>query len=155
MKIAVSATADNIDAMIDPRFGRCTYFMIVETDGTGKNAKIKGSEAFQNTATQAMRGAGVTAAQTVVNKGANVVLTGNVGPNAFGALSQAGVKIITGVGGMTVKDAVQKYLNGELKETAQPTNLGFGPRMGSGTGRGVDSERGRGIGGRRFSQKLP
>lgn len=151
MKIAVSATEGNMDAMIDPRFGRCAYFMIVETEGTDKNAKIKESEAVQNTATQAMRGAGVTAAQIVVNKGVNVVLTGNVGPNAFGALSQSGMKIITGVGGMTVKDAVQKYLNGELKETAQPTNPGFGPRVGPDAGRGMGGGRGRGVG-RRFNQ---
>jgi predicted Fe-Mo cluster-binding NifX family protein len=139
MKIAVSATADKIDSTVDPRFGRCAYFIIVDAEGS----EIKGSEAVQNTGTQAMGGAGVTAAQIVANKGVDAVITGNVGPNAFGALSQAGIKIVTGVGGVSVKDAVQRYLKGELKETTQPTNPGFGPRMGRGGGRGMGLGRGR------------
>ncbi len=141
MKMAVSAMADNMDAMVDSRFGRCAYFIIVEAEGK----EIKGSEAVQNTGVHAMGGAGVTAAQIVANKGVEVVITGNVGPNAFGALSQAGVKIVTGVGGVSVKDAVQRYLNGELKETTQFTAPGFGPRMG-GADRGMGPGRGRGMG---------
>lgn len=32
MKIAVSSNGKNLDSQIDPRFGRCAYFLIVETD---------------------------------------------------------------------------------------------------------------------------
>jgi len=130
MKIAVSASGDSLDSNVDPRFGRCAYFIIVEIE----EQEIKGHEVVNNEAVQAMRGAGVQAAQTVANKGAKVVLTGNIGPNAYNILSQTGIKIITGVSGK-VKEAVEKYLKGELKETKQPT-VSFGPGRGRGLGGG-------------------
>jgi len=129
MKIAVSATGSSLDANVDPRFGRCSYFIIVETEGN----EIKGHEVVSNEAVQAMRGAGIQAAQTVANKGAEVLITGNIGPNAFNVLSQTGIKVVTGVSGK-VSEVVKKYLKGELKETKQPT-VGFGPGMGRGFGR--------------------
>ena len=141
MKIAVSASAGNMDALVDPRFGRCAYFIIVEAD----ESEIKDHEAVQNTATQAARGAGITAAQIVANKGVESVITGNIGPNAFGVLSQTGIKIYTGVGGISVKAAVEKLLAGELEETKAAT----GPGMGPGAGRGRGMESGRGMGGGR------
>lgn len=132
MKIAVSATADNIDATVDPRFGRCAYFIIVEIEGN----EIKGYKAIQNTGVQAMRGAGITSAQIVANKGVEAVITSNIGPNAFNVLSQTGIKIFTGVGGISVKAAVEKYLKGELEETTAPSGPGFGPGRGMGRGAG-------------------
>ena len=145
MKIAVSASADNMDAMVDPRFGRCAYFIVVDADKSG----IKSHEVVENTGVQAARGAGITAAQIVANKGVEAVITGNIGPNAFGVLSQTGIKIYTGIGGISVKDAVEKYLAGELEETKAPTGPGLGP--GAGTGRGSGMGAGRGMGpGRNF-----
>ena len=114
MKIAVSASGDSLDGNVDPRFGRCSYFIIVETEDN----KIKSHEVVSNQAVQAMRGAGIQAAQTVANKGAKVVITGNIGPNAFNVLSQTGIKVVTGVSGK-VKEAVEKYLKGKLKETTR------------------------------------
>jgi predicted Fe-Mo cluster-binding NifX family protein len=61
-----------------------------------------------------------------------VVITGNVGPNVFQALSAAGIKIVTGAYG-TVREAVEKYKKGELKGTSSPT---VGGHFGMGTGRG-------------------
>jgi len=142
MKIAISASADNMDATIDPRFGRCAYFIIVEAEGK----EIKSHEVVQNVGVQAMGGAGITSAQLIANKGVEAVITGNVGPNAFGVLSQTGIKIFTGVGGMSVKDAVDKYLKGELEETKAPTGPGFGPGRGMGSGRGMGPGRGAGFG---------
>jgi len=130
MKIAVSASGDNLDSNVDQRFGRCPYFIILETEGN----EIKSHKVINNQATEAMRGAGIQAAQTVANKGAEVVITGNIGPNAFNVLSQTGIKVVTGVSGK-VGEVVKKYLNGELKETTQPT-VGFGSSMGRGLGRG-------------------
>ena len=132
MKIAVSATAGSLDAIVDPRFGRCGYFVIVEVE---KN-EIKKVETIQNPAATAMGGAGIQAAQLIANKGVEVLISGNMGPNAFSVLSGTGIKIVTGVGGISVREAVQRYLKGELKETKVPTMPGFGPRRGIGFGRG-------------------
>ena len=127
MKICVSAFSGSLDAEVDSRFGRCAYFVIVDSETMEFNA-------ISNSSSSAAHGAGIQAAQTVVNIGAKVVITGNVGPNAFNVLSATGIKIVTGASG-SVKDAVEKYKNGQLKEVGNPTVGGhFG--MGRGQGRG-------------------
>jgi predicted Fe-Mo cluster-binding NifX family protein len=127
MKICVPASSDDLDADVDPRFGRCQYFVIVDSETMEFSAIL-------NDSTNAAHGAGIQAAQTVTNMGAKVVLTGNVGPNAFNVLSATGIKIVTGVSG-SVRDAVERYKSGQLKETTNPTVGGhFG--MGRGQGRG-------------------
>ena len=127
MKICVSASAGSLDANVDSRLGRCPYFVVVDSE-TMEFIVVS------NDSTSAAHGAGIQAAQTVVNMGVNVVLTGNVGPNAFNVLSATGIKIVTGASG-SVKDAVEKYKSGQLKETGNPTVGGhFG--MGKGQGRG-------------------
>jgi predicted Fe-Mo cluster-binding NifX family protein len=129
MKICVSAVANSLDAQLDPRFGRCLYFVIVDSESMQ-------FEDVPNMASGAMGGAGIQAAQIIANKGVKVVITGNVGPNAFQALSGAGIKIVTGAFG-TVREAVEKYKKGELRETGAPTVGGhFGMGRGQGQGRG-------------------
>jgi predicted Fe-Mo cluster-binding NifX family protein len=129
MKVCVSAIANSLDAQVDPRFGRCPYLVIVDSE----NMQF---EAISNMASGAMGGAGIQAAQTVVSRGVKVLITGNVGPNAFQALSAAGIKIVIGAFG-TVREVVEKYKRGELKETGAPTVGGhFGMGMGRGRGRG-------------------
>jgi predicted Fe-Mo cluster-binding NifX family protein len=76
MKICVSAAANSLDALIDPRFGRCPYFVIVDSEN-------KQFEAIPNMASGAMGGAGIQAAQTIASKGVKVLITGSIGPNAF------------------------------------------------------------------------
>jgi predicted Fe-Mo cluster-binding NifX family protein len=129
MKVAVSSTGDKLDAIVDPRFGRCAYFMIVEVE----NKEIKGFEAVKNEGVNAMGGAGIKASQLIANKGVEALISGNIGPNAFNVLSGTGIKVITGVGGVSIREAVESYLKGELSETSSPTASGFGPK---GTGRG-------------------
>jgi predicted Fe-Mo cluster-binding NifX family protein len=123
MKICVSATGDNLEAQIDPRFGRCLYLIIVDLE-------TMQFEAIPNAAAGASGGAGIQAAQTIAEKGAKAVLTGNVGPNAFGALSAAGIEIVTGVAG-TVREGVEKFKRGELGKTGAPT---VGEHFGMGRG---------------------
>lgn len=106
MKIAISATDSNLDAMVDPRFGRSAYFVIAEVEG----GEIKSSESIKNPGVSAMGGAGIQAAQIIANKEVEVVITGNIGPNAFNVLISTKIKIVTGIAGVTVKNAVQKYL---------------------------------------------
>jgi predicted Fe-Mo cluster-binding NifX family protein len=113
MKVAVSAVEESMDAEIDPRFGRCQFFIIVETDSMEY-------EALPNTSAAASGGAGIEAAQSVANKGVEAVITGNVGLNAFNTLSASGIKIVTGVSGV-VREAVERYRKGEWKETTSPT----------------------------------
>ena len=141
LKVALSATAGNLDSQIDPRFGRCQYFVIVDTD-------TMNIEALPNMAAGAMGGAGIQAAQTIANKGVQTVLTGSVGSNAFQALSAAGISIITGVFG-TIREAVEKFKSGQLQKTIAPTapmGSGMGGGYGMGMGRGGGRGMGRGMG---------
>jgi len=127
MKICVTAVSGSLDAQVDPRFGRCPYFVIVDSE-------TMEFEAVSNIASGSMSGAGIQAAQTVAGKGAEVLITGNVGPNAFQALSAAGIRVVLGAFG-NVREAIKKYKSGELKVTNSPNVRGhFG--MGLGRGRG-------------------
>ncbi len=127
MKVAVSATGEDLDAQIDPRFGRCQYFIIVDVDSMKY-------EAVPNESAMASGGAGIQAAQSVAGMGVEAVITGNVGPNAFQTLNASGIKIVTGANGI-VKDVVKRYKKGELKEASSPT-------VGEHSGRGRDIRRG-------------
>ncbi len=141
MKICVTATAGDLNAQVDPRFGRCQYFVIVDSD-------TMACEAMANEAMNAPGGAGIQAAQAMVNKGVNVVISGNMGPNAFQVLSTAGVKVATGAYG-TVKEAVEMYKSGKLSETGTSTvaaHAGMGAGMGTGSGMSMGGGRGGGGG---------
>ena len=143
MKICVTATDKNIDAAMDSRFGRCPYFVLVDPD----SMEFK---AVDNEAASASGGAGIQAAQNISDKGIDVLLTGNVGPNAFPILSAAGIKVMTGASG-TVKDAINQYKEGQLKETAAPTAEAHASMAAPGRGMGGGRRSGgagRGMGGR-------
>jgi len=130
MKICVSATGDDLEAQLDPRFGRCLYFVIVDSE-------TMHFEAVANVALGATGGAGIQAAQTIANKGVKVVISGNVGPNAFGALSAVGIEIVTASSG-TVGEVVEKLKKGELRRVGTPTvggHFGRGKRRGRGVWR--------------------
>ncbi len=137
-KICVTSTGPTLESAVDPRFGRCAYFMIVESDTLA-------FEAISNTAAMASGGAGIQAAQTIASKNVEAVLTGSVGPNAFPALESSGIKILVGVSG-TVRSAVENFSNGSLEElkTPGPANVGKGQ---GGLGRGMGMGRGMGRGG--------
>ena len=114
MKLAVSASGDNLDAPVDPRFGRAPYFIIVDTD-TWEYEVVSNQQNLQ-----APQGAGIQAASMVARYKPSAVLTGNCGPKAFQTLRAAGIAVVVQVGG-TVREAVQNYLDGKLKPTSGPT----------------------------------
>ncbi len=113
MKVVITSTGENLDANVDQRFGRCKYFLIVDAD----SMKF---EVLPNEDAMGYGGVGVQAAQTIAKTGAEIVVTGSVGPNAFQTLSAAGIKVFTGASG-SIKESVEKYKKGELKETGAPS----------------------------------
>lgn len=136
MKVAVSAVGDSLDAQVDRRFGRCAFFIIVDSESMQFNV-------VPNAAVSATGGAGIQAAQTLTNYGVQVVITGNVGPNAFRTLSGAGIEVFTGASG-SVREVVESYKKGGFKKTGAPTVGGhFGMGMGQGQGQGRGQGRGR------------
>ena len=152
MKVAVSSSGGDLDAQIDPRFGRCAYFIIVETDDMS-------FEVFDNENIALGGGAGIQSGQFVASKGAKTIITGNAGPNAVRTLSAAGVEVIVGQEG-TVRKAIEDYKERKLKSTTEANvadHYGMGnssaqdtsvrvPPMQSGLGTGGDMGRGGGMG---------
>jgi predicted Fe-Mo cluster-binding NifX family protein len=162
MKIAVSSSADSLDAQMDPRFGRCAYFVVVDTDTWQ-------FEALENAGPQMGSGAGIAAAQMIGDSGAEGVVAGNFGPNAAQALQAGGIRIFQ-ASDLTVREAAQAAASGQLPEVggattaahtgtsgaaagaqaqgAAPGGMQSGmPGMGMGGGRGMGQGRGMGGGG--------
>jgi len=110
MKVVVTAQDNVLTCLVDPRFARARYFIIMDTD-TGVWQAADNSQNLY-----AAQGAGVQAAGNVAELGADVVLTGHCGPNAFGTLAAAGIKLCTGVDG-TVEQAIERFKAGELSFT--------------------------------------
>ncbi len=131
MSICVTATGNSLDSQVDPRFGRAAWFLFVDEN----DLSVK--EAVENPNVNAMGGAGIQSAQMVAEKGAKVLLTGSLGPNAVTALDAAGIKVVTGVHGISCRQAVERLKRGELTPrqageiAASPAHKG----MGGGRGR--------------------
>ena len=113
MKIAITAQDKNLEAQVDPRFGRCAYIIIYDTEA-------KSWEAIENQNAQLGGGAGIQTAQSVAEKNVEALLTGNIGPNAFEALSAADITIYANVSGL-VFDAISEFGSGQLKEYTAPS----------------------------------
>jgi len=108
MKIAVTSTGTTLDAEVDPRFGRCKVFLLVDTE-SGAVEAVDNAQILN-----AAQGAGIQAAEAVANRGVEAVLTGHCGPKAFRTLSAAGVKVYVGVEG-TARAAVESFTSGALQ----------------------------------------
>jgi predicted Fe-Mo cluster-binding NifX family protein len=155
MKIAVSAAGPSLEDAIDPRFGRCKVFLIIDpatldftvVDNAGRN--LSG-------------GAGIEAAQRVADQGVTRVLTGRCGPNAEKVLAAAGIDIVDGCSG-PVREAVERFRSAPQdpappvragRASSEPTpppassdragTDGCGSRAGQGSGRGMGKGRGMG-----------
>lgn len=123
MRVAVTATGPSLEAGLDPRFGRCSYFVIVETDDMT-------FEAVENANSSLGGGAGIQSAQTMAHTGVKAVLTGNCGPNAHRTLSAAGIDVIVGCSG-SVSEAVERFKSGQLRPASAP-NVADHSGMGGG-----------------------
>lgn len=106
MKIAVTSKGTDLDSQLDPRFGRAVYILIVDTE----NLEFEVLDNKDNV--NAFKGAGIQAASMVSVKGAEVLLTGFCGPNAFKTLEAAKIKIVNDMSG-TVRDAVKAFNEGK------------------------------------------
>ncbi|RLC27862.1 MAG: dinitrogenase iron-molybdenum cofactor biosynthesis protein [Deltaproteobacteria bacterium] len=107
MKIAVTSTGTDLDSEVDPRFGRAPYFLLVDSETL--DFEVLDNKENVN----ALKGAGIQAAGMVSEKGADVLLTGYCGPNAFKALKAARIGVANNAAG-TVRDAVRAYVEGRL-----------------------------------------
>ncbi|MGA7876955.1 MAG: DUF134 domain-containing protein [Desulfoferrobacter sp.] len=117
-KIAITSEGPTLDDRIDPRFGRAAGFVVVDLE-------TMDTHYIDNGQSQVMaQGAGIQAAELIARSGANCVLTGYVGPKAFHALSAAGIKIGQNLEGITVREAVDRFKNGEVEIAEGPNREG-------------------------------
>lgn len=107
-KIAVSSEGPHLDARVDPRFGRAAGFVVVDP-------QTMDFDYIDNGSSQVMaQGAGIQAAEIVARAGADVVLTGFVGPKAFQALTAAGIGVGQEVDNLTVREAITRFSDGAV-----------------------------------------
>jgi predicted Fe-Mo cluster-binding NifX family protein/ferredoxin len=160
MKIAVTSTGPTLDDSVEARFGRCAYFLIIDTETLQY-------EPIENPNIALGGGAGIQSAQLMSEKGVTAVLTGNCGPNAFNVFGQAGIQVIVGVSG-PVRDAVEQFKAAAFTSASGPSvsshfgmntptpgttatgpidqSQGLGMPLGMGGGRGMGKGMGRGGG---------
>jgi len=120
MKIALCSSGTDLDAKPSPVFGRCPYFLFVDEE----TAEVI---AAANPAADAGGGAGIQAAQFVVEQGAEVLLAGRVGPHALDVIAKAGIKVYDS-GPVDARAALSQLKEGKLKEITTPAT----PRHGGG-----------------------
>lgn len=157
MRVAVSSTGKEMDSVVDQRFGRAEYLLIVDTESEGivqviDNQAAKGVD----------HGAGISVATLIAQAGAQAVLTGYMGPKAAAVCEKAGIIIVNGAVG-TVSEAVHRFINTPYAKegaarlanqresaAAQPSgrSMGQGRGMGGGRRQGQCASQGRGRQGR-------
>lgn len=138
MSICITSLGRTLDSLVSPRFGRASYFLILDKEGQLE-------EVLSNQGVGAMRGAGIAAGQQLVSKGVKILITGNIGPNSFNVLISAGVKIFLTPFDVTVKEAFLMWREDKLNQVKTPSGPGpFGKR-----GFGPGPKRHRHRGGRR------
>ena len=105
-KICITAQGKELDAEVDPNFGRARYFLIFDPQS-------QEFEVVENPNIEVAQGAGIQTAQLISSHGVGTVLTGSCGPNAQRVLNSSGIKVVTGTKGK-VKDVLAKF-NKEVK----------------------------------------
>ena len=121
MKVAITASGEDFNSPVDRVFGRARYFVITDPEGTN----VEVLENSQNV--NAAQGAGIQAARQIANKSVDILLTGNVGPNAFRALEAVSIRVYQFESNiLTVRDALTAWKDGRLQEVKAPTAKGYG-----------------------------
>lgn len=118
MKVVVTATGKTLDSQLDQRFGRADFFLIVDSD----NLEF---EVVDNSATATAGGAGITSAQSIVEKGVQAVITGNVGPNALSVLKAAEIPVYKGQS-VSVRENIEQFNQGALEKLDAAVAAHFG-----------------------------
>lgn len=107
MRVGVTATGPELDSLVDQRFGRAEYLLFVDLPE-------RALKAVENKAGRsAAQGAGIQAAQVVIDNRATVLITGHCGPKAYQALKAAGVEVFVAAGG-TVDEVLSRFQEGKL-----------------------------------------
>jgi len=122
MRVAVSSTGRNLESILDPRFGRAPYFIIVDSETMVFEA-VENSQILDSP-----RGAGIQAGKTIADRHIDTLITGHCGPKAFRVLQNAGVKVITGAGGR-VADVIDQFKKGLLATACQVDADGHGIQL--------------------------
>jgi len=125
MRVVVTSNGTDLSAEASPTFGRCLTYVFVDTE-------TMEFEAVANPAANASGGAGIQAAQFIVEQGVQAVLAGNVGPNAYDVLQAANLPVFRHMGG-TVRQAVEAHVAGKLQSVGGAnvgTHAGMGARRG-------------------------
>lgn len=114
-RIAITAEGPTLQDRVDPRFGRAGGFVLIDTDSNAISYVDNG------TSQTMAQGAGIQAAENIVKAGAEVLLTGHVGPKAHAALQAAGIRMGQGLDNLTVGEALERYKNGQVDFSAAPS----------------------------------
>lgn len=119
MKLAISISGKTLDSPFDARFGRAAAFCIVDS--------VSGEwQAFDNPAISASGGAGVQAAQFVASQGAQAVISGAFGPNAYDTLAAADIEMYVAPGdqAQSAAEILKMFKDGKLTQVEAATNKG-------------------------------
>jgi predicted Fe-Mo cluster-binding NifX family protein len=111
MKIAIASQGSDLTSMVDPRFGRASYFILYDTEMDSWNVIDNSPN------TEIAHGAGIQTAQRVIDIGADTVVSGNFGPKAADVLDAAGIVTMVWSRG-TVADAIELVRNNRLPTQA-------------------------------------
>ena len=111
MKIAIPSEEKSLESKVCQSFGRTNYFIVVD-DQTLEY------EILDNKAISSQGGAGIKAAQQIVDSGAKVVITMHCGQNAADVLKAADVIIYRAIDG-SIRELIDKYKKGELNELSE------------------------------------
>lgn len=158
MKILITASSEDLNGQVDPRFGRAPYYVIFDSENPDAVQIVPNPNAASPS------GAGIAAAQYVASQGVSIVVSGAFGPNASSVLASAGIQMVSAPSGVSVKEAFEMAIQGKLTQNTQntapqapyPPTGGFGgpygggfggPGMGGGFGRGGGFGGGFGKGG--------